>query len=97
MLARRSRWWCAVALWPLLHASANAAQPAKGSSPAQKAPDADLLEFLGSLDDEESDWNEYLESTDLERVSARGGGASKPEAPARPGSVPPKQSGADKS
>jgi len=34
---------------------------ARAAAPPPKAVDAELLEFLGSLDVEESGWQEYLE------------------------------------
>jgi hypothetical protein len=51
-----------------------------GTWAANKRPDADLLEFLGSVDAEGSGWSEYLEGTDLDKVT-------KPKKPATP--VPP--------
>ena len=35
---------------------------------AAPAVDADLLEFLGSVGSEESDWSDFLEHTDLDRI-----------------------------
>jgi len=35
---------------------------------ASAAADADLLEFLGSVDSEEDGWHDYLEQTDLDKV-----------------------------
>lgn len=37
---------------------------------AEPLPDADLLEFLGSIDSDEPGWQEYLE-TGLRQVAAR--------------------------
>ena len=48
-----------------------AAAPARPVSAAASAPgaaDAELLEFLGSVDSDEPGWHDYLEHTDLERV-----------------------------
>lgn len=36
---------------------------------ADKPPDSDLLEFLGSVDAEGNGWSEYLERTNLDKVS----------------------------
>jgi len=49
---------------------------------ANKTPDADLLEFLGSLDAEGSGWSEYLEGTNLDRSPT-------PGKRGRPGPNPP--------
>lgn len=35
---------------------------------ADSVVDADLLEFLGSIDAEGGDWSDYLEQTDLDKV-----------------------------
>jgi hypothetical protein len=35
---------------------------------AAPAVDAELLEFLGSVDSEERDWSDFLEHTDLDRI-----------------------------
>ena len=48
-------------------------------------PDADLLEFLGSVDSEDSGWADYLEKTDV-------GQAARKHAPARDPGVPPEHS-----
>lgn len=70
---------------PLVAGLARAAAPAAGA-PAKKAPGADLLEFLGSVDsDSEDGWREYLENTDLERVAS----GAKTRVPAKP-ATPPK-------
>jgi hypothetical protein len=82
--------------WPLLSAPARAAQPS-GKTPVRAAPDADLLEFLGSVDSDDADWHEYLENTDVERVAGRGGTApAKPGEPARSGPPPRQQGGVSK-
>jgi hypothetical protein len=62
---------------PVLHA----AQPAPGV-------DAELLEFLGSVDDEEG-WQEFLEQMPLQRARADTA-ARKPESlpPAKPPATP---------
>ncbi len=51
---------------------------------AEKAIDADLLEFLGSLDSEESGWHDYLEQDALKaagKVPAKAPKAPAPKAP----------------
>ena len=60
---------------------ANAA-PTQAAPPSSAAADADLLEFLGSVDSAEPGWHDYLEHTDLEKVI---------HAPARP--APPSNQG----
>jgi hypothetical protein len=42
-----------------------------GLVPASQAadPDADLLEFLGSVDSEGPGWDEYLAQTDVDQVA----------------------------
>ena len=57
--------------------------PALGCA-ADKLPDADLLEFLGSVDVDGSEWSEYLEGTDLDK-------AAKPASPAPPSQPAPVQ------
>lgn len=44
------------------------AAPPQAAPPASAAADADLLEFLGSVDSSEPGWHDYLEHTDLEKV-----------------------------
>jgi hypothetical protein len=50
-----------IARCTLLAAVAGLTVAARAATPAPRAVDADLLEFLGSLDAEESGWQEYLE------------------------------------
>lgn len=57
---------------------------------ADKSPDPDLLEFLGSVDADGGDWSEYLERTDLDKV-ARPAAPAKPAAPPSPPPRPPAQ------
>jgi hypothetical protein len=45
---------------------------------ADKLPDLDLLEFLGSVDADAGEWSEYLENTDLDKLAI----PAKPTAPA---------------
>ena len=53
---------------------------------AADAPvDEGLLEFLGSVDSEDSDWHDYLSGTDIDQV-ARGAGHA---TPVQPPSTPP--------
>lgn len=49
---------------------AEGAEPAKGSPPAAVV-DAELLEFLGSLDVEEEGWREYLEERPIRSAAAK--------------------------
>ncbi len=55
---------------------------------ADKLPDADLLEFLGSVDADGSDWSEYLERTNLDKV-AKPANPAKPAAPPSPAPTTP--------
>lgn len=57
-----------------------------GSLAANKLPDSNLLEFLGSLDADGSEWNEYLEGTDLDKVAR----PTRPAQPEPPPAVPAK-------
>lgn len=55
------------------------------TSPAQaaeKAVDADLLEFLGSLDSDEAGWHDYLEQGAVKAAGKAPVKASPPAAPA---------------
>jgi hypothetical protein len=63
------------------------------SDPKQKAaapePDADLLEFLGGIDElndgaQDGDFADFLANTDIERIAAPGKKPAPPPAPARP-------------
>jgi hypothetical protein len=53
------------------HAQENKEPASKEAPPTDTAPDAppedELLEFLGSVDSEDEDWNEYLAQTDPEK------------------------------
>lgn len=62
-----------------------------GAWAADKAPDASLLEFLGSLDGEGSGWSEYLESAELGEAAKRRTPPkpAKPPVPAPAPTVPP--------
>jgi hypothetical protein len=46
---------------------------------AEPPPDADFLEFLGSADSDDPEWNEYVASGDIEHALSRA--ASTPKAP----------------
>jgi len=51
-------------------ASASASVPARKTDAITKtsvdpSPDDELLEFLGSVDSEDAEWNEYLTHTDI--------------------------------
>jgi hypothetical protein len=83
--------WRGYALLALPCGLALAGPPAPPASPAptksasaSKAPaaDADLLEYLGSVDSDEPGWNEYLEHTNLEKVIHA---PPKPATPTTPG------------
>lgn len=56
------------------------------SGPKVTEPDAELLEFLGGIDElnddsKEGDFSDFLANTDIERIAAAG---KKPAPPARP-------------
>jgi hypothetical protein len=53
---------------PARAAAAPARAAAAASASATAAADAELLEFLGSVDSAEPGWHDYLEHTDLEKV-----------------------------
>jgi len=99
MKSRRSLLGLMVAgIWSLMPVPGWATPPAK--APPRGAPDADLLEFLGSLDSAEGGaWHDYLENTDLDRLAERRKTAPPPAsgAPARGKAPPSPQPGADKS
>jgi hypothetical protein len=76
----------AAALTSLFATAAHAAAPVQDSKPAQV--DAELLEFLGSIDTEEEGWQEYLEQKPVKPVAAK----ASPGKPAPPADKPdPKQ------
>jgi hypothetical protein len=51
---------------------------------AAPAVDAELLEFLGSVDSEEGNWSDFLEHTDLDRIAKPA-----PKAPIKDAAKPP--------
>jgi hypothetical protein len=69
----------------LLCGSALALAPLRA---ADQAADADLLEYLGSVDSSEADWHDYLASTDVDKLvkpaAARPAAPTQPAAPATP-------------
>lgn len=65
-----------LAAQPML--AAEAAKPA----PAAQEADAELLEFLGSLDEEDEDWRKYLEERPIQAAAGK---------PAPPTQVPPRE------
>lgn len=69
-----------------LAAGAAQAAEAKAPPPADVEPiDADFLEFLGSLDTEDEDWREFLESRPINNA------AGKPEEKQTSTATDPKQ------
>ncbi|MDE2220297.1 MAG: hypothetical protein KGL25_03395 [Gammaproteobacteria bacterium] len=58
---------------------------------ADKAADADLLEYLGSVDSSEAGWHDYLASTDVDKLVKPGAArpAAPPVPPAPPANAPP--------
>jgi len=82
---------CVAALLAGVAAGAVHAAEPKTPPPAQDkaAPgkvepvDAELLEFLGSLDTEEEEWRQYLENRPIRAAAARPAG-KKPPPPATP-------------
>jgi hypothetical protein len=63
---------------------------------AADMPDDGLLEFLGSVDSEDKNWNEYLARTDIDKVARRAGNGSGNPQPADPPPADPPPGGADK-
>ena len=53
---------------------------------AEQPVDADLLEFLGSVDSSEAGWHDYLAATDVDQLVKSQAAAAKA---ADPGSPPP--------
>ena len=79
---RPVRVWVCLGLllgWPLQPLLLRAAQPAKTVEPA----DADLIEFLGSVDSDDAAWKQYLARTDTRKPAAK-----KPPAAPPPSSAP---------
>ena len=59
---------------------------------ADKAADADLLEYLGSVDSNEAGWHDYLASTDVDKLvkpAAPPPASSPPASPSTPANPPP--------
>jgi len=54
---------------------------AKSDEPAAPA-DEEFLEFLGSADSDDAEWNEFMESTDLDAELGKGKGRTEPQPPA---------------
>jgi hypothetical protein len=77
---RKSLLICALA--GLAASSAQSAEKA-----AEKAIDADLLEFLGSLDSEETGWHDYLEQGAVKAGKAPSKAPVKSPAPTAPADV----------
>jgi hypothetical protein len=63
---------------------------------AADMPDDGLLEFLGSGDSEDKNWNEYLARTDIDKVARRAGDGSGNSKAADPHASDPPPGGADK-
>ncbi len=61
-------------------AGAPVSQPGSAAPPISAAVDAELLEFLGSVDSSEPGWHDYLEHADLEKVVAAPAKAAPPPA-----------------
>ena len=51
---------------------------------ADEPVDAELLEFLGTVDSSEADWSDYLAATDVDAVAKGRSAAGKPANPATP-------------
>jgi hypothetical protein len=56
-----------------------------------KATDADLLEYLGSVDSNEAGWHDYLAATDVDKLIKPSGAraAAPPSQPAAPAQLAP--------
>jgi hypothetical protein len=75
--------------WGLLCGAALLAAPLRAAEPAA---DADLLEYLGSVDSEEAAWHEYLATTDVDKLVQHAAAAPAGAPPAKtayPASAPP--------
>jgi hypothetical protein len=73
----------AVVLAGLAAGAAQAAEP-KPAPAAEKEVepiDAEFLEFLGSLDTEDDDWREFLESRPINNAAGKPAGQKKPPNP----------------
>jgi len=53
---------------------------------AEPPPDPDFLEFLGSADSDDPQWNDYVASGDIEAALDRA--ASRPKTPPAPDTLP---------
>jgi len=56
------------------------------------AADADLLEYLGSVDSSEASWHDYLAATDVDKLAkpaASPPASSPPVSPSTPANAPP--------
>jgi hypothetical protein len=74
--------------WGLLCGAALLAAPLRAAEPAA---DADLLEYLGSVDSEEAAWHDYLATTDVDKLVKNSGAAPAGAPPAKtayPASAP---------
>jgi len=59
-------------------------------------PDADLLEFLGGIDElndgsQDGDFSDFLANTDIERIAAPGKKPAPAPAPVKPGKDKPRE------
>ena len=75
--------WCSAALLALPCGFALAGAPVSAGGtvpPISAAVDAELLEFLGSVDSTEPGWHDYLKETDLEKAVTAPGKAAPPPA-----------------
>lgn len=89
---RTVNWYVRRSVW-LLAALLSGGGAVLTASRAADAPDDGLLEFLGSVDTEDKNWNDYLARTDIDKIARRAGNnASNPDggsAPARAKPVNP--------
>lgn len=74
MQAPKLLWLASCIALPLQAADAPPARPAP--APPATAVDAELLEFLGSLDDAEEGWQDYLEQRPVRAAAGKPAGAS---------------------
>jgi hypothetical protein len=60
----------------------HAATPAKSPTKSATVPEADddLLDFLGSVDSDDQEWNDYLSHTDIVKVANKPAAKSPPPA-----------------
>ena len=78
--------------WPALGLVCGGALALAPLRAADKAADADLLEYLGSVDSSEAGWHDYLAATDVDKLvkpAAPPPASAPPASPSTPANPPP--------